>query len=75
MPRVPARGGEEIVLGDNDSSPTFSGPRPDRIEEQFGTSMTATLKALSAKNIKQMQEEEERTEKKRGLLARFRRSS
>jgi type II secretory pathway predicted ATPase ExeA len=75
VPDVPTEKGEEIVLGGNSrSSATSTMPKPDRIEDQFGTSMTATLNALSAENIKKMRAEEEREEKKRGLLARFRRS-
>lgn len=76
MPPMPDSAGEEIVLGGDDSSPTCNGPKPERIENQFGLSMTATLKALSAENIKSMQEEEEaeKKEKKKGLLSRFRRS-
>lgn len=76
MPPMPDSAGEEIVLGGDDNSPTSSGPRPEPIENQFGLSMTATLKALSAENIKSMQDEEEaeKKEKKKGLLSRFRRS-
>ena len=64
---------EDIVLGD-DSSPTHSGPAPERIENQFGTSMTANLKALSEQSIEAMQKAEKQEEKKSGLLSRFKRS-
>ena len=76
MPNVPNEPGEEIVLGSDDSSPTCSGPRPEPIENQFGESMTAKLRALSEENIAKMQqqeEEEEKKAKKGGLLSRFRR--
>ncbi len=77
MPKVPNEPGEEIVLGSEDSSPTCSGPRPEPIENQFGESMTAKLRALSEESIAQMQQQEEEKEKKTkkgGLLSRFRRS-
>ncbi len=76
MPNIPNEPGEEIVLGSEDSSPTCSGPRPEPIENQFGESMTAKLRALSEESIAQMQqqeEEEEKKAKKGGLLSRFRR--
>ena len=76
MPNVPSEPGEEIVLGSGDASPTCSGPTPEPIENQFGESMTANLKALSAENIEQMQREEKEKEKKAkkgGLFGRFRR--
>ena len=72
-----APGPVEIVLGEDRP---MSGPKrgvdPEPIENQFGTSMTATLKALSTQSIKAMQseEEEEEEQKKGGLLSRFRRS-
>lgn len=63
-------------MGDADNSPTFSGPQPEPIEEQFGTSMTATLKALSETSMNAIPPEEAEVvqEKKGGLLSRFRRS-
>lgn len=65
---------EEIVLGSSDSSPTHSGPAPEPIENQFGTSMTANLKALSSQSIEAMQKaEKQQEEKKGGLLSRFKR--
>lgn len=76
MPNIPSEPGEEIVLGSGDASPTCSGPTPEPIENQFGESMTANLKALSAENIEQMQREEKEQEKKAkkgGLFGRFRR--
>ena len=77
MPNVPNEPGEEIVLGSSDASPTCSGPAPEPIENQFGESMTAKLRALSAENIEQMQreekEKEEKKAKKGGLFSRFRR--
>ena len=79
LPNVPNEPGEEIVLGSSDASPTCSGPAPEPIENQFGESMTAKLRALSAENIEQMQreekekEEEEKKAKKGGLFSRFRR--
>lgn len=66
---------EDIVLGEVDSSPTHTGPAPEPIENQFGTSMTANLKALSAQSIEAMQKaEKQEEEKKPGLLSRFKRS-
>ena len=71
----PLHGGpEEIVLGDDAGN--ANGAKPEPIENQFGPSMTNTLRALSAENIRKMQEAEEaeKTAKKGGLLSRFRRS-
>ena len=71
----PPNTAEEIVLGEATPTPINDGPSPDRIEDQFGTSMTANLKALSMQNVQEMQAaEEEKEEKKRGFLSRFRRS-
>ena len=67
---------EEIVLGSEPAMPT--GPKPEPIEDQFGTSMTANLKALSEESVKSMQAaesvEQPPEEKKGGLFSRFRRS-
>lgn len=75
-PSLPPEKPEEIVLGDQDSSPTYSGPQPEPIENQFGTSMTATLKALSETSMNAIPKDEivETEEKKGGLLSRFKRS-
>ena len=71
----PPNTAEEIVLGEAAPTPQHDGPSPDPIEDQFGTSMTANLKALSMQNVKEMQQaEEEQQEKKRGFLSRFKRS-
>ena len=53
---------------------------PDSIEEQFGTSMTATLKALSAAQMNKMDEHEpdepdEKEKPSRRLFGLFRGSS
>ena len=76
-PAVNAPAPVEIVLG-GDATPAAKsddGDTPEPIENQFGTSMTATLEALSTETIKAMQEqEEEEEEKKGGLLSRFRRT-
>lgn len=76
-PPVNTTPGENIVLGSDDIGPTHAGPSPDLIENQFGTSMTANLKALSETSMDAMRKAEaqtETTEKKGGLLSRFRRS-
>jgi len=75
-PTAPSDKPEEIVLGNQDDSPTYSGPAPEPIENQFGTSMTATLKALSETSMNAIPKDEvvEVEEKKGGLLSRFRRS-
>ena len=66
---------EEIVLGDSTPTPPANGEEPERIEEQFGTSMTANLKALSMQTVQTMQQAEaEEEQKKGGLFSRFRRS-
>lgn len=64
---------EEIDLGETNKAPDGNAPKPEPIENQFGTSMTANLKALSTQSIEAMQKEEEE-EKKGGLLSRFKRS-
>jgi len=80
MPNVPADRGEEIVLGRGGKPRKPGCPQPAPIENQFGLSMTAKLRALSAENIQQMQEAEAAAEaaaeeeKKGGLLRRFKRS-
>ena len=77
-----------IVLGEATPPPHPIDPAlsPDRIEDQFGTSMTANLEALSATAIQAMQEAEakaqtepeddqdEQPAKKRGFFSRFKRS-
>ncbi len=71
------QGPVEIVLGGDDAPKPQAGggEKPEPIENQFGTSMTATLEALSAQTIKTMQAEEEKEEQKKGgLLSRFKRS-
>ncbi|MCI0516963.1 MAG: hypothetical protein L0Y45_03930, partial [Woeseiaceae bacterium] len=46
----------EITLGNHpEHSPAAPAATPEPIENQFGTSMTATLKALSAAQIKQLE--------------------
>lgn len=76
-PPVNTMPGEEIVLGTSNDEPMHSGPSPERIENQFGTSMTANLKALSETSMDAMRKAQKQTEtsdKKGGLLSRFRRS-
>lgn len=76
-PPVNTMPGEEIILGSADDEPTHSGPAPEPIENQFGTSMTANLKALSETSMDAMRKAQAQTEtgeKKGGLLSRFRRS-
>ena len=72
MPPPLYSGPEEIVLGDGEANDA----KPEPIENQFGPSMTNTLRALSAENIRKMQEAEnaEKAAKKGGFLSRFRRS-
>ena len=72
-PMVNAPAAEDIVLGDADPVPGGTEPKPEPIENQFGTSMTANLKALSMQSVEAMQKAEEE-EKKGGLLSRFKRS-
>ena len=74
MPDVPSDRGEDIVLGRGNGSRKPSTSQPAPLENQFGLSMTAKLRALSAENIQQMQEAEAQQEKKSGLLRRFKRS-
>ncbi len=64
---------EDIVLGDADQVPVGNAPKPEPIENQFGTSMTANLEALNVQSVEAMQNAEEQ-EKKGGLLSRFKRS-
>ena len=67
---------EDIQLGNDnpDKPPKPRGPQPEPIEQQITTSMTQTLKALSA--AKPAQENPEEEEKKSGgLFSRFRKSS
>lgn len=85
-PTPPPEAAEEIVLGEATPPPHPIDPSqsPDRIEDQFGTSMTANLEALSEKTIQAMQqaeaeaetdtETEEEPPKKRGFFSRFKRS-
>ncbi len=49
------------------------GPEPEPIEDQINTSITQTLKALSVKEIEQVQTEEQEEEKS-GFFSRFRKS-
>ena len=46
-------------------------PEPEPIEDQINTSITQTLKALSAKQIEEKEEEDE-AEEKSGFFSRFR---
>ena len=87
-PTPPPGAAEEIVLGEATPPPHPIDPAlsPDRIEDQFGTSMTANLEALSATAIQAMQEAEAKAQteqedeqdeppaKKRGFFSRFKRS-
>jgi type II secretory pathway predicted ATPase ExeA len=59
-PTPPVKGPSmEITLGIHpDPAPAAPARTPEPIEEQFGTSMTATLKALSAAQINKMEEHE-----------------
>ena len=72
---------EEIVLSTPEVSPPPAGPAPEPIEDQFGTSMTANLKALSEDSMQAVQiaesgtdPEHEPDDKKGGIFSRFRRS-
>ncbi|MEM7502852.1 MAG: AAA family ATPase [Pseudomonadota bacterium] len=87
-PTPPPGAAEEIVLGEATPPPHPIDPAlsPERIEDQFGTSMTANLEALSATAIQAMQEAEAQAQtepdedhedqpaKKRGFFSRFKRS-
>ncbi|HSD69932.1 MAG TPA: hypothetical protein VLB07_10275 [Woeseiaceae bacterium] len=49
----------EIALGSHpEPSPAAPAATPEPIENQFGTSMTATLKALGTAQLKQMDEDD-----------------
>ena len=73
IPPPPMGFSEEIILGENTGTQS-SEAQPERIEDQFGLSMTNKLKTLSEECIRKMQHEEEQ-QTKRGFLSRFRRSS
>ena len=73
-PVTNAPAAENIVLGDADQAPVGNEPKPEPIENQFGTSMTANLEALSMQSVEAMQKAEEEEKKKSGLLSRFKRS-
>jgi hypothetical protein len=69
----------EITLASH-ADPALAAPAktPEPIEQQFGSSMIATLKALSAAQIKQMEEpapDDEKEKPSRRLFGLFRGSS
>ena len=85
-PPIPDQVGEAIVLGETAAIPTPDLPAQETtqaapksesvvpIEDQFGESMTAKLKALSADAMPGASQDDEEAPRKKGLLSRFRRS-
>ncbi len=80
IPANPTPVGETIELGEDKPKATAkpskpSGPQPEPIENQINTSMTQTLKALSAAKATQPSVIEDDEKPSGGLFSRFRRSS
>ena len=85
-PPIPDQVGEAIVLGETAAVATPDLPAQETtqaaakresvvpIEDQFGESMTAKLKALSADAMPGASQDDEEAPRKKGLLSRFRRS-
>jgi len=65
--------GEDRLAAIKRARPT--GPQPEPIENQFNTSMTQTLKALSAANNSPVKADADDEKSSGGLFGRFRRSS
>jgi len=80
IPANPTPVGETIELGEDKPKTAVkltkpNGPQPEPIENQINTSMTQTLKALSAAKATQPSSLEEDEKPSGGLFSRFRRSS
>jgi len=80
VPTVSTPQSETIELGEDKpksirKKAKLNGPQPEPIENQINTSMTQTLKALSAAKATQPKSVEEDEKPSGGLFSRFRRSS
>jgi hypothetical protein len=66
----------EMSTGTYEALPTdANGAAPESIENQFNTSMTATLEALSVSKVADEVAEEKEEKKSGGFFSRFRKSS